>query len=91
MTIISQLRCLRRMVIMRVKNYRLRVREFTVAFNHANWFLIGATCGIVSIAERNFNIARRLHHLSVRRDQSQSIHGIGDWNMLHLVMLIADH
>src|SRR3984893_14772426 len=44
-----------------------------------------------SIAERNLNVAGGLHHFAVGRNQTQAIHGIGDWNVLDLIVLIAEH
>src|SRR5438552_1480240 len=43
------------------------------------------------VAEGNVDVARGLHHLAVRRDESQSIHRVGDRNVAHLVILVADH
>ena len=43
------------------------------------------------IAERNIDVARGLHHFAVRWDEAQPVYGIGDWNVSHLVILVADH
>src|SRR5438067_5364865 len=44
-----------------------------------------------SIAERNVDVARGLNHFAVRRNQTQTIHGVGDRDVTGLVILIADH
>ena len=44
-----------------------------------------------SIAERDIDVARGLHHFAVRGDVSQAIHRIGDRNVSNLIILIADH
>src|SRR5438552_5010858 len=43
------------------------------------------------VAEGNVDVARSLHHLAVRRNEPQTIHRVGDRNVAHLVILIADH
>src|SRR5207302_6557837 len=44
-----------------------------------------------SIAERNIDVARGLNHFAMRRNESQSIHRIGDRDVTHLIILVADH
>src|SRR5438477_79697 len=44
-----------------------------------------------SVAEGNLDVAGRLHHLAVGWNEAQAIHGVGDWHMLHLVILITHH
>ena len=43
------------------------------------------------IAKRNVDVAGGLHHFAMRWDKSQAIHRIGDWNVSHLIILVADH
>src|SRR6266446_3297433 len=44
-----------------------------------------------SIAERNFDVTRGLHHFAIGRNQPQAIDRIGDRDMAHLIVLITDH
>src|SRR6266404_929378 len=46
---------------------------------------------IFLIAERNFDVARGLHHFAIGRHQPQPIDRIGDRDMPHLIVLITDH
>src|SRR5437763_5487067 len=43
------------------------------------------------IAERDIDVTCGLHHLTVRRDKAQPVHGVGNGDMAHLVILIANH
>src|ERR1700676_3863944 len=44
-----------------------------------------------SVAERNFNVARGLHHFAVWWNQPQTIDRFGDRNVVRLIILVADH
>ena len=43
------------------------------------------------IAEGNIDVSRGLDHFAVRRNKTQSIDGVGDWNVADLIVLIAHH
>src|SRR5436853_4992598 len=44
-----------------------------------------------SIAEGDFDITSSLHHLAIGWDKSQSIDGLGNWNVAYLIILLAHH
>ena len=43
------------------------------------------------ISKRDVDVASGLNHFAMRRNKSQAVHGVGDRNVPHLVILIADH
>src|SRR5439155_14456148 len=46
---------------------------------------------ILSVAERNLDVAGGLNHLAIGRDKPQTIDRVGDGDVADLIVLIADH
>ena len=43
------------------------------------------------VPEGDFNVARGLDHFAIWWNEAQPVHGIGDGDMAHLIILVTDH